>query len=78
MVGYQIMTHTLLPNYLSWSLNIGTLEQLLSWKPDSYNHFQSNHFPTLVRKVSANKDICVLKAYFDPSQCTDKAHDLGN
>lgn len=78
MSGWPSIEYGHIFSYLITRPGVYTLEQLLSWKQlEGYNYFQSNHVRSvMLRKFGANKDICVLRAYVNPSQSTpDKAHE---
>lgn len=78
MAGWPDIQYGHIFSYLITRPGVYTLEELLSWKQlEGYNYFQSNHVRTVtMRKVGAGKDICVLKAFVNPSQSVpDKAHE---
>lgn len=78
MVSWPSVEYGHIFSYLITRPGVYTLEQLLSWKQlEGYNYFQSNYVRTvLLRRFGTNKDICVLKAQVNPSQCApDKAHE---
>lgn len=78
MVEWPCVEYGHIFSYLITRPGVYTLEQLLSWKQlEGYNYFQSNYVRTVwLRRLGVNKDICVLKAFVNPSQCgPDKAHE---
>ena len=78
MVAWPGVEYGHIFNYLITRPGVYTLEQLLSWKElEGYNYFQSNYVRTVwLRWFGIKKDICVMKAFVNPSQCApDKAHE---
>ena len=76
LVGWPNIEYGHIFSYLITRPGVYTLEQLLLWKQlEGYNYFQSNHVRTVLMK-KVNKDICVLKAFINPSQSSpDKPHE---
>ena len=78
MLAWPCVEYGHIFSYLIIRPGVYTQEQLLSWKQlEGYNYFQSYYVRTVwLRVFDVNKNICVLKAFFNLSQCTpDNAHE---